>query len=156
MKFADAIDEYIADKQREGRLNSHNSIHAYRACLEHHCDDVNNRDPAKTGRNDVKRTLGRWPHPNTQRQKHAILTSFYDWCATEGIRDTNPARNVIRARARDVSVFRPTLDEVVRLMDSHPRHAPVPPAGTLGDPPRRPRRPAPPGALRATGPPPGA
>lgn len=118
MRFADAIDQYIADKRREGRLNSDNSINAYRTCLEAHCDDINNRDPAKTGRQDIKRTLSRWPHPNTQRQKHAILTSFYDWCNVEGIRDTNPARNVIRARPRDINVFRPTLDEVVRLIDA--------------------------------------
>lgn len=117
MKFADAIDDYMDEMRRQGRIASANSESAYRACLNVHCDDVTNRDPSKTGRNDIKRTLRRWEHPNTQRQKHAILTSFYDWTLEEGIRDTNPARMVRRAKPKDVSVFRPTIDEVVRLMD---------------------------------------
>jgi integrase len=45
-----------------------------------------------------------------------VLTSFYDWCMEEGIRDTNPARMVRRAKARKVSVYRPTREEVVRLV----------------------------------------
>jgi integrase len=118
MRFADAIDEYVAEMVRQGRMASPNTISAYRAKLNAHCDDVGNRDPAKTGRADVKRTLGRWPHPNSQRQAHAILASFYRWCVEEGIRDTNPADQVRRARPREVTVFRPTLEEIVRLMDA--------------------------------------
>jgi integrase/recombinase XerD len=118
VKFSAAIDLYVADQQRAGRINSPNTIAAYRAKLDAHCDDVSGRDPAKTGREDVKTTLRRWPHPNSQRQAHAVLTSFYDWTMEEGIRETNPARQVRRARARSVSVYRPTRDEVVRLMDA--------------------------------------
>lgn len=118
MRFADAIDDYMAEMRRQGRIASRNSELAYRRVLNAHCDDVSNRDPAKTGRADVKRTLGRWAHPNSQRQAHAVLTSFYDWSTEEGVRDTNPARMVRRARPREVSVFRPTRDEVVRLMDA--------------------------------------
>lgn len=120
MKFANAIDEFIVDMKREGRISSRtdNTEKAYRRVLNWHCDDVGNRDPAKTGRADVKKTLSRWPHPNSQRQAHSILASFYEWCTHEEIRDTNPAQIVRRARARQVSVFRPTLDEVVRLIDA--------------------------------------
>jgi integrase len=118
VKFNEAIDDYMAEMRRQSRIASKNSDDAYRRVLNRHSDDVGNRDPAKTGRADIKRTLGRWPHPNSQRQAHAILTSFYDWATEEGVRDTNPARMVRRARPKPVSVFRPTIDEVVRLMDA--------------------------------------
>ena len=118
MKFGAAIDDYIADMQSQGRITSENTIRAYRECLNVHADDVSNRDPAKTGRDDIKRTLRHWAHPNTQRQKHAILTSFYDWAMEEAIRDTNPARMARRARQRQVQVYRLTLDEVIALMDA--------------------------------------
>jgi integrase len=118
MKFAHAIDEYVADMRSQGRINSANTETAYRRVLDAHCDDVANRDPGLTGRGDVKRTLRRWEHPNSQRQAHAILVSFYDWAMEEERRDTNPARMVRRARARSTTVFRPTREEVVRLMDA--------------------------------------
>ena len=47
------------------------SERSYRGALYHHCDDLDNRDPAYIGREDVKRTLRRWPHPNTQRKNRA-------------------------------------------------------------------------------------
>lgn len=118
VKFAVAIDLYVLDMRSQGRMNSKNTEGAYRAKLDAHCDDVSNRDPAKTGRDDVKRTLRRWDHPNSQRQAHAVLTSFYDWTMEEGIRETNPARQVRRAKQRKPSVYRPTREEVVRLMDA--------------------------------------
>ena len=51
-----------------------------------------NRDPARVGREDVKRTLRRWASPNTQGTNRAKLVSFYDWAMEEGIRRDNPAR----------------------------------------------------------------
>jgi site-specific recombinase XerD len=116
MKLSAAVDLFVADRCSQGRINSPNTIAAYRAKLDAHAEDVSERDPSKTGRDDVKRTLRRWEHPNSQRQAHAVLTSFYDWCMEEGIRDTNPARMVRRAKARKVSIYRPTREEVVRLV----------------------------------------
>ncbi len=117
MRFAAAIDVYVLDMRSQGRISSDNTERAYREKLNAHCDDVGNRDPALTGRDDVKRTLRRYAHPNTQRHAHSILTSFYDWTMEEGVRATNPARQARRAKPRKVSVFRPTREEVVRLMD---------------------------------------
>ncbi len=88
MKFARAIDLYIDDMRAEGRINSPRSERSYRGALNHHCDDLHNRDPAYVGREDIKRTLRRWPHPNTQRKNRAILVSFYDWAMKEGYRRT--------------------------------------------------------------------
>lgn len=115
MRFSAAIDDFVVDRRSQGAINSPNTEARYRHVLDAHCDDVSDRDPAKTGRDDIKRTLRRYEHPNTQRQAHAILTSFYDWCTEESIRDTNPARMVRRAKARQVTVYRPTRAEVVRL-----------------------------------------
>jgi integrase/recombinase XerD len=118
MTFAHAIDLYIADLRSEGRINSESTERAYRECLGVHCDDVANRDPSKVGREDIRRTLRHWDNPNTQRQKHAILTSFYRWAMEEGYRDTNPAQMVRRSRSRPVNVYRPTLPEIVALLDA--------------------------------------
>ncbi len=91
---------------------------AHECRLSKHSEDIDNRDPRLVGRNDIKRTLGRWQHPNTQRNAHAILISFYDWTMEEGIRETNPARQVRKAKKRETSVYRLTGHEVVSMMDA--------------------------------------
>jgi site-specific recombinase XerD len=68
------------------------------------------------GRQDIKRTLRRWMHPSTQAKRHSILASFYQWCMFEGIRETNPAAQVRRAKAAPVSRYRLTADEVARVL----------------------------------------
>lgn len=118
MKFADAIDAYIKDMWVQARITSESSDRSYRGALYPHCDDVDNRDPRKTGRDDVKCTLARWKHPNTQGNRRAVLVSFYDWMVEEGMRDTNPARQTQRARRRPVEKYRLTLDDVQRLLDA--------------------------------------
>src|SRR4051794_12669671 len=94
MTFGHAIDLYVTDMRAEGRMTSDKTERAYRDCLHAHADDVNNRDPRYTNREDVKRTLRRWTNPNTQRVRRACLVSFYDWAMQElepGRKD-NPAR----------------------------------------------------------------
>src|SRR5271165_6531682 len=118
MKFDRAIDQYVEDMRRYGRINSARTEHSYYDRLLKHGKDVGNRDPRLVGRNDVKRTLARWQHPNTQRNAHAILISFYDWAMEEGIRETNPARQVRKAKKRETSVYRLTREEVVSLFDA--------------------------------------
>lgn len=118
MKFSRAIDEFIRDMWLYGSMNSARSETSYRARLSVHADDVGDMDPARTTREDVKRTLRRWPHPNTQRTAHAILVSFYDWAMEEGIRKDNPARQVRRAKKRKTKVYRLTREETVRLLDA--------------------------------------
>lgn len=118
MKFDAAIDRYIEDMRRYGRINSGRTEHSYYSRLRAHSDDVGNRDPRTVGRTDIKRTLGRWPYPNTQRNAHSILISFYDWAMEEGIRKDNPARQVRKARKRETTVYRLTRSEVVAMMDA--------------------------------------
>jgi site-specific recombinase XerD len=117
VKFSVAIDEYIRDMWLYGSMNSPRSEVSYRARLGAHADDVANRDPRATSRDDVKRTLARWAHPNTQRTAHAILVSFYDWCMEEEIRKDNPARQVRRAKKRPSRVYRLTRSETVRVLN---------------------------------------
>jgi integrase/recombinase XerC len=101
-----------------GASNSDRTEVTYRQQLERHAEDIRNRDPAKTGRDDVKRTLARWEHPNTRRRAHAALTSFYDWAMEEGMRKDNPARQIRRAKPRQTTVYRLTRRETVALMDA--------------------------------------
>ena len=112
MRFNDAIDLYVRDMRSEGRINSDRTVLSYRHTLERHSQDVDNRDPALTNRDDVKRTLRRWPNPNTQRTCRSILVSFYDWTVEEGLRPSNPARQTRRPKKRPTNVYRLTLDEV--------------------------------------------
>jgi integrase/recombinase XerD len=116
MKFSRAIDHYIQDMQTQGRLNSPSSVRGYRSTLEAHADDVSNRDPAYVGREDVKRTLRRWPNGNTQGTNRAKLVSFYDWAMEEGIRKDNPARQTRRPRRRPAPKYRLTQTEAVMLL----------------------------------------
>ena len=100
----------------QGRLNSESSVRGYRGTLDAHAEDVGNRDPAKVGREDVKRTLRRWPHPNTQGTNRAKLVSFYDWAMEEGLRRDNPARQTRRPRRRPAESYRLTEHEAISLM----------------------------------------
>jgi len=116
MKFSARIDEFILDKRSEGRINSDRTEAGYRLILDRHAKDVGNRDPRTVGREDVKATLRRWEHPNTQAYARAVLVSFFRWSVQEGIRKDNPAEQTRPPKRRKPSVLRLTRAEVVRLM----------------------------------------
>lgn len=118
MKLTQAVNVYIDDMKAEGRINSPRTERAYWDCLVLHAEDVGNRDPRTVNRDDIKRTLRRWPNRNTRRVRHAYLTSFYDWCVEEGYRKDNPARAVRRTRAEKADVYKLTAHEM-RLMREH-------------------------------------
>lgn len=116
MRMTDAIQSYLADMRSEGRLTSDSSERAYYDVLRCHSDDVNNRDPRTTNRDDVKRTLARWANPNTQANRRAILVSFYRWTVQEGLRPYNPAEQTRPPKKQPTEVYRLTADECRRLM----------------------------------------
>lgn len=116
MRFLDAVDRFIADWQAEGRINSPHTERAYRECLELHAADVGGRDPGKTGKRDVQKTLARWAHPNTRAQKHTILRTFYRWAVYEDLRATNPVDQVRPPRKREPEQRRLTLEETRRVV----------------------------------------
>jgi integrase/recombinase XerD len=118
MRFVRAVDLYIADQRAEGRINSLNTEREYRGTLNCHAEDVDNRDPAYTNRDDVKRTLARWQHPNTRSKNRAILVSFYDWLVEEGKRPNNPARQTKRPRRRKPQRYRLTQAEALQLLQA--------------------------------------
>lgn len=102
----------------QGRINSDKTERSYRGVLEKHAQDVENRDPRYIGREDIKRTLTRWKHPNSQATCRAILVSYYDWLMEEGFRKDNPARQTRRPRRRKPEIYRLTRDEVEALLDA--------------------------------------
>jgi integrase len=116
VRFDVAIDEYVADMWSQGRFNSPASERNYRLVLYAHAEDVDNRDPRYTNREDIKRTLRRWPHPNSQRTSRSKLISFYDWLVEEGRRPHNPARQTRRPRRRPTTTRRLSRDEVTALL----------------------------------------
>src|ERR1035441_1948636 len=118
MRFDQAIDLYIADMKAQGRLNSASSERGYRSTLVAHGEDVGNRDPAYVARKDVKRTLKRWPHANTQGTNRSKLVSFYGWTMEEGIRKDNPAQQTRRPRRRPTERLRLTGAEAASVLDA--------------------------------------
>jgi integrase/recombinase XerD len=118
VRFSRAVDLYVADQRAEGRINSPNTEREYRGALDRHGEDVANRDPAYTNRDDVKRTLARWAHPNTRSKNRAILVSFYDWLVEEGHRPSNPARQTKRPRRRKPQRYRLTQAETLQLLQA--------------------------------------
>ena len=116
MRFDVAIDEFISDRSSQGAINSEKTVRDYRLVLNAHLEDVDNRDPRKTGRKDVKRTLQRWSHPNSQGKNRSILISFYDWMVEEGMRGTNPARQTRRPKRQPANTQRLTRTEVAALL----------------------------------------
>src|SRR5688572_10579988 len=102
----------------QGRMNSDATERDYRGTLYAHLEDVENRDPRYTGREDVKRTLRRWPHANSQRKNRSVLISFYDWLVEEGMRPHNPARQTRRPRRKPTTVYRMSSAEVRQLLSA--------------------------------------
>lgn len=116
MTFSQAIEQYMTDMQAAGRINSARTERSYRDILGAHAEDVGNRDPRTVGRTDCKRTLARWPNPNTQRGRRSVLVSFYRWAVEEGIRKDNPAEQTRRPRKRPTNVYRLTRTEATALL----------------------------------------
>lgn len=116
MTFKQAVAIYVTDMKSEGRLNSAASEKSYWDLLMLHAEDVGNRDPRTTSRDDVKRTLRRWNNPTTQRTRRAYLVSFYDWAMEEGYRKDNPARQTRRPKPRKKAIYRLTRTEVQAMI----------------------------------------
>jgi integrase/recombinase XerC len=114
--FDQAVELFIADMRVLGRLTTDRSAEEYRRTLLRHAADAETADPRATTREDAKRTLRRWGHPNTQRRRRAMLVSFYDWTVEEGLRADNPARQTRAARALEPTVHRLTLEETRRVL----------------------------------------
>jgi integrase/recombinase XerD len=116
MRFSVAIDMFVKDMRSQSRMNSDRTEVAYRATLNRHAEDIGNRDPATANRQDVKRTLNRWSHPNTRRTCRAHLVSFYRWTMEEGYRKDNPAEQTRRPKKRPPEVYRLTRDEAAQML----------------------------------------
>lgn len=121
MNLMQAVDAWLAEDSANGRINSPHTLNSYRRTLQWHAEDTSNRDPRTIGKADVQRTLLRWASsaPSTRAQRHAALTSFYDWCVFNDVRPSNPARQVRTTVVPEPEVRRITRDEAVALLD-HP------------------------------------
>jgi hypothetical protein len=68
VKLSAAIDLYCDEMWQQGRFTSKRTETSYRHALYVHADDVGNRDPRMTGREDVKRTLAPGGRTRTPRR----------------------------------------------------------------------------------------
>ena len=115
VRFYDAIEQFVEDLRGQGRM-APKTERQYRDVLMRHAEDSQLRDPRMTTRDDVKRTLKRWTHPNTQANRRSVLISFYDWLMEEGYRRDNPARQTRRPRKRKPVVYRMTIEETLAFL----------------------------------------
>ncbi len=102
----------------EGRFTSARTVVAYRRTLTLHAEDVSNRDPRYVSRDDVRRTLGRWPNSSTRSVNRSQLVAFYDWFLQEGHRKDNPAAATRPPRRRPKPRRRLTREEAVAMLDA--------------------------------------
>jgi integrase len=116
VRFTDSIEIYVRDMWSQGRFNSAASERSYRAVLYAHAEDIANRDLRYVGREDIKRTLLRWPYPNTQRVRRSALVSFYKWAMEEGYRKDNPVEQTRRPKVRQPDKYRPTRSEALAML----------------------------------------
>jgi integrase/recombinase XerD len=117
MRFSAAIDEFISDQWSAGRIASENTVKAYRYALNILADEVKNRPPEKVGREDIKRTLARWPNPNTQSHRRSVYVAFFSWSMEEGIRKDNPALQTRKPKHRKPIVYRLTREEAAAMLN---------------------------------------
>jgi integrase len=118
VKFTDAIELYVRDMWSQGRFSSAATERSYRAVLYAHAEDISNRDLRYVGREDIKRTLRRWPYPNTQRVRRAALVGFYKWAMEEGYRRDNPVEQTRRPKVRPPDKYRPTRSEALAMLQA--------------------------------------
>lgn len=107
------VDDYIDAAWRLGRITSPLSESAYRRTLALHLVGC---DPTVSDRADVMRTLERWPNPNTNRTRRAMLVGFYDWMVQEGLRPDNPARATPIPASTPLQIRRLSLPEFRALL----------------------------------------
>lgn len=118
MNLSALIDPFVDDKFADGSFTSKHTEDAYRLALQRLVDDTRDKDVRDVTRENVKRTLRRWPEPSTQRARRAALVSFFDWAMEEDHCEVSPARKVKKPRVRDKGKVRLTRGEVVALLDA--------------------------------------
>jgi site-specific recombinase XerD len=118
VKLSRATDLFLRDMQAQGQINSQRTVTSYEQVLHLLAEDAGNHDMSaeRFTRHDVKTTLRRWPNPNTQRTRRAVLVSFGDWLVEEGYREANPARQTRSPRARKPSVYHMTYEETAKFL----------------------------------------
>lgn len=115
MQFDRAIYEFIADWRGYGRINSMHTERSYVSKLRLLADDCN-KPVQEVTKQDIKRTLRRWDHPNSKLQAHSCFIAFFDWATQEDLRDDNPARAVARAKKAQPQINRLTREETAQLL----------------------------------------
>lgn len=116
-RLTEQINLFISDWRMQSRITSDRTEVSYRACLTRHAEVVGNRDLRKVGREDIKRTLATYTgSPNSRNNAHSILSAFYTWAEQEGLRETNPARQVPRVKKVPPRIERLDTREVIAIL----------------------------------------
>ena len=122
-RLTEQINLFIADWRMQSRITSDRTEVSYRACLTRHAEVVGNRDLRKVGRDDIKRTLATYTgSPNSRNNAHSILSAFYTWAEQEGLRQTNPARQVPRVKKVPPKIERLDSTESMRMANGCRTH----------------------------------
>jgi site-specific recombinase XerD len=111
-----AIDAYL-DWRRLERDATPRSIDSYRRILWKLAEDYPEVELGRLATTDLRAFLRRWESASaaTRANVISVLHSFFDWANVEDVIDVDPSAKIRRPRKRRPDVYRPSLEELLRL-----------------------------------------
>ena len=116
MRVERAIDAFLDWRQLE-RDATPRSVDSYRRILWKLASDFPDARLDELTTTDLRSFLGRWRDRSASTRSNVIsvLHSFFGWAEAEDIIDRDPSRKIRRPPKRRPDIYRPSLDELVRL-----------------------------------------
>jgi len=119
MRIERAIDAYL-DWRRLERDATPRSIDSYRRILWKLAEDYPEIELQRVTTNDLRAFLNRWGDRSSATRSNVIsvLHSFFDWAMVEDVLDVDPSAKIRRPKKRRPDVYRPSLEELMRIRDA--------------------------------------
>jgi len=116
MRIERAIDAFLDWRQLE-RDATPRSVDSYRRILWKLASDFPEARLDQLTTQDLRSFLGRWRDRSASTRSNVIsvLHSFFAWAEAEDIIEFDPSRKMRRPPKRKPDIYRPSLDELVRL-----------------------------------------
>jgi integrase/recombinase XerC len=116
MRIERAIDAFL-DWRKLERDATPRSVESYRRILWKLAEDYPEANLSSLTTGDLRRFLARWGDSSAATRSNVIsvLHSFFSWAEAEDIIEADPSRKIRRPPKRKPDVYRPSLDELVRV-----------------------------------------
>ena len=116
MRIERAIDAFL-DWRRIERDATPRSIDSYWHILVKLAEDYPEAPIGALTTEDLRRFLSRWRQKSAATRSNVIsvLHSFFSWAEAEDLVEVDPSRKIRRPPKRKPDIYRPSLDELVRI-----------------------------------------